>query len=187
MIPTRFPLLAICLGFLASARPASARLGETREQCTARYGEPVAEVAALLTTASGASYQKGEIRVRIEFLDGKAAFISFSRRGLRLDDRQKLLELNAGPLVWNPPAEFLGRLCWTAPATGKEPARHASAYMALENSYLDLATDAWTAAMKAQQAVQFAIQPRQPSHAAEIKPGTGAPASSAGTGPLEGF
>jgi hypothetical protein len=139
--------------------PASARLGETREECVKRYGEPIAEIPALLQNAVGAAFMRGDIRVRIEFLDGKAAFLSFSRRGLRADERQTLVDLNAGSLTWNPPAEFLGRFCWTAPGTGSEAARHASGYQALDTGYLDIATDAWVKAMKAQKAVQFAIVP----------------------------
>lgn len=176
----------LCLA--AATGAAQARLGESREQCAGRYGPPVAEVPALLGTATGTSYQKGDIRIRIEYLEDKAAFISFSRRGLRSDERQTLLDLNAGPLAWNPPGEFLGRMCWTAPGNSVQPARHASAYMAAETNYLDLATDEWARSMRAQQAVQFAIQPRAATPAATTAaPGsTPVPAPAAGT-KLEGF
>ena len=169
------------------AVPAEARLGESREQCAGRYGQPVAEVPALLGTATGASYQKGDIRIRIEFLEDKAAFISFSRRGLRGDERQMLLDLNAGPLVWNPPGEFLGRICWTAPGNAVQPARHASAYQASEISYLDLATDEWARSMRAQQAVQFAIQPRAAAPSPAAAPAATPAAAPAAGSKLEGF
>lgn len=173
MISIRFPLplLAAAFCYCCGAEFASARLGESREECTARYGQPVAEVPALLATATGTSYQKGDIRIRIEFVENKATFISFSKRGLRPEERQTLLELNAGPLVWNPPAEFLGRLTWTAPGKSNNPARHASSYTAAETTYLDLATDEWARAMKSQQAVQFAIIPKPPAAANPSEPG----------------
>lgn len=187
MIPTRLPCLAAVLYSVAFTASAPARLGETREQCAVRYGQPVAEVPALLEPATGAAYQKGEIRIRIEFLDGKAAFLSFSRRGLRTEERQTLLELNAGTLVWNPPGEFLGRICWTAAGNAQEEARYAAAYQAVETSYLDLASDAWAKAMKAQQAVQFAIKPRPAAPAGAAVPGVPVPAVPSATGKLEGF
>ncbi len=176
-------LLGCCL---ARPRAAQARLGETREECAARYGAPVAEVAARLQGAAGATFTKGDIRIRIEFVDGRAAFISFSRRGLTQELRQQLLELNAGALAWNAPGEFLGRTCWTAPARAGEAARHASAYLAADVPYLDLATDRWAKAMKAQQAVQFAAAPRRAPTAPPAPVGPAAPAAPP-TGKLQGF
>jgi hypothetical protein len=176
---------------MAAAVPAEARLGETKEECIARYGQPLAEVPALLENATGATFLKGEIRIRVEFLDNRAAFLSFSRRGLRLEERQKLLDLNAGPLSWNPSQDFVGRTCWIAPGNVTESPRHAAAYQAADTGYLDLASDAWTKAMRAQQAVQFAIMPRAltpaPVAAPEIKPDTKAPLSKPATDRLEGF
>lgn len=187
MTPPRLPLLASLLCSVALTGPAWSRLGESREQCAIRYGPALAEVPALLERATGATYQKGDIRIRIEFLDDKAAFLSFSRRGLRIEERQTLLEVNAGPLSWNPPGEFLGRLCWTAPGNAKETPRHASAYQVAESGFLDLASDDWAKAMKAQQAMQFAIQPRTVNPAAPATPGTPAPVTPSPTGKLEGF
>ncbi len=168
-LPLALTTAALCC--LAGVPSASARLGESREQCALRYGQPVAEVPALLATASGASYQKGDIRIRIEFLEDKASFISFSKRGLRPEERQTLLDLNAGPLVWNPPGEFLGRLCWTAHGNAVQPARHASSYTAAETTYLDLASDEWARSMKSQQTVQFAIVPKAAESTTPATPG----------------
>ena len=187
MISLRLPLLAATWCSLIFAGSAQARLGESREQCVGRYGPPVAEVPALLGTATGIAYQKGDIRIRIEFLEDQAAFISFSRRGLRSEERQTLLDLNAGPLAWNPPGEFLGRVCWTAPGNSQQPGRHASSYIAAETSYLDLATDEWARSMRAQQAVQFAIQPKVAAPATATG-GNSAPAPAPAAGSkLEGF
>ena len=178
---------AAALISLMAADSADARLGESRDQCAIRYGQPVAEVPALLGTATGAAYQKGDIRIKVEFLEDKAAFISFSWRGLRGVERQTLLDLNGGPVAWNPPGEFLGRTCWTAPGNSQQPARHAISYLAAETSYLDLATDEWARSMRAQQAVQFAIQPR-PSAASNPSASTPGPVSTAPVGTkLEGF
>lgn len=184
---TRAAFVVLLLGSsLAGTGAARARLGETREECAARYGAPVAEVATRLAGAAGAAFTKGDIRIRIEFLDGRAAFMSFSRRNLAPDWRAQLLELNAGPLEWLAPGEFLGRTCWTAPARAGEAARHASSYQAADSQYLDLATDRWAKAMKAQQAIQFAAVPRPAPPAAPAAPTKPAPAAAA-TGKLEGF
>ncbi len=180
-------LVVVAGGCVLGATPAVARLGETREQCQGRYGEPLAEVPPLLETATSAAYLFKGIRLRIEFLEERAAFISFSRAGLRHEEREILLAVNAGPLVWNPPAEFVGRMCWTAPASAAERPRHATAYQAAEIGYLDLATDAWTKAMKSQLAVQFAIQPRPVAPVVPAAGGPAAPAVPAAKGKLEGF
>jgi len=167
--------------------PASARLGESEEECSKRYGQPVAEIPALLETATSATYQKGDVRVRIEFLEGKAAFISFSRRGLKEEERQTLLDINAGTLVWSPAADYAGRTYWVAPANTKDAARHASSYLMGETGYIDLATEAWTKAMKAQQAVQFAVQPKPATPATPGTPGAPAATAPPAGGKLEGF
>ena len=177
------PSLTALVCIFAGALPARARLGESREECAARYGPAIAEVAPLLQAANCAVFMKGEIRIRIEFLNNKASFLSFSRPGLRQDDRQVILEANAGTLVWSPPSEFLGRLCWTAPANAKEPARHAAAYAATDNNFLDIATDEWAKAMKAQQAVQFAVQPLAPSASATTKSPSATPPAAPGSNP----
>jgi hypothetical protein len=181
---TAFPLAMV----LMLGTPAAwARLGESRAQCIGRYGEPLAEVPALLEGATGATFQRGPIRIRIEFLGDKAAFLSFSRKGLGEEERQKLLEVNAGPLVWNPPGVFLGRKCWTAPGTALESSRHASGYVAADTTYLDIATDEWTRQMRTQQAAQFAIKPRAPSTPSATAPLSPVPIPPAATGNLEGF
>lgn len=167
--------------------PASARLGEGPEECSKRYGQPAAEIPALLEKATGAAYLKGDVRIRIEFLEGKAAFISFSRRGLREEERQTLLDINAGSLVWSPAADYAGRTYWVAPANTREAARHASAYLTGDTGYIDLATEAWTKAMKAQQAVQFAVQPKPATPATPGTPGAPAATAPPAGGKLEGF
>lgn len=190
---TRLPtlLLSVLAGALAMAGPAHARLGETKEECIVRYGQPLAEVPALLENATGATFLRGDIRIQVEFLDNRAAFLSFSRRGLRLEERQKLLDLNAGPLSWNPSMDFVGRTCWIAPGNVIEAPRHASAYQAADTGYLDLASDAWAKAMRAQHAVQFAIMPREvapaPVAPAAEKPPVKDPLSKPASDRLEGF
>ena len=187
MSRTSLPPLLTLLCSLLWTGAASARLGESREDCIKRYGQPVAEIPALLESATGAAFQKGEVRIRIEFLGGKAAFLSFSRRGLRQDEQQTLLEVNAGTLVWNPPADFVGRTCWVAQGNAQEATRVASAYQLGGTGFLDLATDAWAKAMKAQQAVQFAVQSRPAPSAVPPVPGPKAPPAPAAGGKLDGF
>lgn len=193
MKTARFPLLlsTLCAGLLLTGS-ARARLGETLEQCTARYGAPVAETAGRLQGAKSVSFSKAGIRVRVEFLEGKAAFVSFSKHGLSSEDELQLLDSNAGTQSWGPVEEFAGRRCWKAPAAGGEEPRFAASYISGFTTWLDVASKAWTDAMRKQKAAMAAAlpkpKPRSPGspEAAAPAPGKG-PAAPKKPGGLEGF
>lgn len=92
--------------FLSLLAPASARLGETVEQCRTRYGkETLGEAEA---NGSG-RFEKNGIVIRVEFRRGKAVEISFSHRSKGITDIftglpdatvQGLLDANAGGSEW---------------------------------------------------------------------------------------
>ncbi|RYD38376.1 MAG: hypothetical protein EOP86_00975 [Verrucomicrobiaceae bacterium] len=178
MNPPRFsPLLSLFIpGLLLTAGPARARLGETREECIARYGQPVAETTGLLQGAQSVSFAKAGIRVRIEFIDGRAAYLSFSKAGLSPDDELQLLESNADGHLWSKAEDYVGRRCWIAPAAGGDGARYASAYSTGNASWLEVASKKWTDAIRVQKTAMTAALPK-------VKTKTAAPAGeAAGTG-----
>lgn len=92
--------------FLALLIPASARLGETVEQCRTRYGkETLGEAEA---NGSG-RFQKNGISISVDFRDGKAVEIFFSHEAKGLTDIftglpdatiQGLLDANNGGSEW---------------------------------------------------------------------------------------
>ncbi len=63
--------------FLLLSTPALARMGETREQCDARYGEPIRPAFDAMSTV----HQKAGIEILCHFHEGKCDAIDFSRVG----------------------------------------------------------------------------------------------------------
>jgi len=183
---------SLCAGLLLTGS-ASARLGETYEQCVARYGPPVAETAGLLQGAKSVSFAKAGIRVRVEFLGGKAAFLSFSKHGLTPDDELLLLDSNAGVQVWSTVQEFVGRRCWIAPALDQDEPRYANSYISGATAWLDIASKTWTDAMRAQKIAMTAALPKPEPKAPDAKgdaPAAGdgkTPAAPRKPGNLDGF
>jgi hypothetical protein len=84
---------------IASANVAMARLGETYEQCVQRYGP-------LVEKEGDGKYpqfifEKDGIEVGINFLNGKAAQISYKKAGFFLDaDIQRLLDVDSAGSPW---------------------------------------------------------------------------------------
>lgn len=140
--------------------PARARIGETVEECIARYGEPVAETAGRLQGVKSISFAKAGIRVRIEFVDDKAAFLSFARHGMDATEEQKLLDSNAGVLSWGGASDYAGRRCWMAPGKGGEEPRYASSFILGSTTTLEVATKTWTDAIRVQKLAMAASLPK---------------------------
>jgi hypothetical protein len=95
---TWFRLLVI---MLAAQSIAEARLGETFEQCVTRYGPLIRQVGK--PDNPQFIFEKDGITVGINFLDGKAAQISYSRaRGAPITELevQQLLEVNSNGSKW---------------------------------------------------------------------------------------
>lgn len=93
----------------ASARAGSTRIGETLEQCTARYGDPVME------RVNSAGFEKNGIRILVDFReDGRAASILYMQAGgFSEQEVERLLKLNGGGQRWIPePVPFSITAMW---------------------------------------------------------------------------
>ena len=104
---TLFPVLAFTLLFHPSAQ---ARLGETEEQSTARYGAPVAAESegrgpgrrALLEGAKEVTYNYQGWKIRVAIIGATTQRIEYSRAGESLTEKQvdAILDAEKGALRW---------------------------------------------------------------------------------------
>jgi hypothetical protein len=70
-------IFIVLLGTLTTLMTAQARLGESVEQCKARYGEP--QRVSLDESVTGvATYSKNDLTITIHFLNGKANLVRYS-------------------------------------------------------------------------------------------------------------
>jgi hypothetical protein len=90
---------------------ASGRIGETKEQCDARYGMPKSVIDHRADSFdSSADYEKGGVSVTVYFMDGKASLIYFGKTNRIGPQAHKelwheyeiraLLERNGGGKKW---------------------------------------------------------------------------------------
>lgn len=124
------------------AATAAARIGETEGQCLSRYGEVLAKTPAHLPGAESVTFLRQGIRVRVEFVNDRAVYISFSKRGLREDERLTLLTANSGGLEWRGPENYAGRSFWRAATAGGD-FRIASYYVTGPVATLEIASREW--------------------------------------------
>ncbi|GEP46400.1 hypothetical protein [Brevifollis gellanilyticus] len=91
---------------ISLSSPALARIGETREQCEARYGKPVRNKEEEQTV----HYEKAGYHIVCEFYEGKCEDISFNHvaqegegKPLPLSDNEVkvLMESNSGGIPWS--------------------------------------------------------------------------------------
>lgn len=103
---------AIVLAGLIMASAAQARLGETRKECIARYGEPVSDTPVFVT------FHSAQFSMLIRFADDKAAYIQIWKHdGLKdaaLSDQEVLLllEANGGGKQWKARSRPSGEKVW---------------------------------------------------------------------------
>ena len=93
----------IAMALLTSS--AFARLDETEEQCTARYGKVLKREAYHNGNAQGdrCSYEAGNFLITVYFLKDRAAVLMISKRGnalFSLDEINLLLGANSGNSTW---------------------------------------------------------------------------------------
>jgi hypothetical protein len=124
---------------------ASARIGETLEQCRTRYG---AEVKSSASTATGYSFfSKNGFLISIQFTDGKAAMLTFRKTtpGEAITPAQldALLASNAGGSKWQADAKS------TFPSWQTEDRKVLALYLE-KSGMLTIITAAQTAKNKAQ-------------------------------------
>jgi len=99
--------------FASVILPAEARLGETEEQCVARYGSPEPSKPGV-DNGNTLVFKKNGIEIDARFENGKCVDLSFSKEDgtdFTDDEISTLLSLNSQGLVWkvNPnPIQFSG-------------------------------------------------------------------------------
>jgi hypothetical protein len=98
------PILVIALGFALTASVCQARLGETKDQCIARYGQ-----AAAAETPTGGQIGDEKVYFRVKdtyivviFVNGVSAWEDFSVGLAQLPDDQiaTILESESGGMHW---------------------------------------------------------------------------------------
>jgi hypothetical protein len=117
--------LFIALVFLnAAAATCFARLGETMEECQARYGAIMAVETDAKRGVPIYCFQKDDVKVRTWFLNGRSACETFGRDQGKLGDMY-IADILAGSSegsTWN--ATKVGDATSYARADGKATARH---------------------------------------------------------------
>jgi hypothetical protein len=95
---------------ISLSSPALARIGETPEQCEARYGKPVKTLEKGLRR--GAVYEKAGLQIQCEFHDNKCEYIYFKHLENNADGSKKffaeseleiLRDANSGGKEWTLP------------------------------------------------------------------------------------
>jgi hypothetical protein len=105
MVIPRAPLLAaIAAVTLTTSSTLFARIGETEQECAARYGEPIKKFPD-----NSLAYQKSGLAIIISFFDGKAASVVYRKiatnalsKGEQLSENEIeiLLKSNSGGVPW---------------------------------------------------------------------------------------
>ncbi len=93
----------VVIGMLLAVCTADARLGESIEQCRARYGGPIRE-SINDNLAGVATYSKNDLTITIHFFNGKADLIRYSPGQVSTVDfdlAKYLLQLNGRDKEWD--------------------------------------------------------------------------------------
>ena len=114
---SRMKALLLLPALLLPALPCLARLGETRDQCIARYGKPYGGDENQLI------FEKEGIQIVVDFYKGRADYLAFANvyapgtraKPLTAEEVSQLLEKNRGNETWFAKPASDGRKIWTAP------------------------------------------------------------------------
>lgn len=151
-------MFIITTALLLSA--AQARIGETLDECNARYG---AGARAFTDGYEHAVWQKGEVIISAYFLNEKCERIRFekTRHGPALTDADAaiLVEANSGGLSWKECFELIGR----------EWERSDKAVALFDGRSLDIKTPAWSAKETADLEAKLAKEKAAAAAAAKAK------------------
>jgi hypothetical protein len=151
-------LTLITTALLISA--AQARIGETPEECNARYG---AGAHAFTDGQAHMVWQKGEVIISAYFIAEKCERIQFekSRKGPALTeaDATLLIEANSSGMKWRECFELIG----------KEWERTDKATALFVGGKLDIKTTAWMAKEEADIQAKIAAQKAEAEAAAKAK------------------
>ena len=98
-------LLPCAAFFLLTILPASARLGETVDECVQRYGPMIERRPARLTGSDPdvMVFSKAGITVAVEFHDGKAWHLTYRKLGLNSVEVDAIIMANSGAGFWGAP------------------------------------------------------------------------------------
>lgn len=101
----RLQILAGALMLGAFTSPALARLGETAEECEARYGPPVEHQRARMPLSDPVAqvFTKNGITIIAEFYQGKVWSITFRRPEINHAEMEAILLANSSERTWSPP------------------------------------------------------------------------------------
>jgi hypothetical protein len=136
-------LFAILIASLCTQ--AFARLGETEKQCTERYGKPAHQLIAEKPATSSWQYEKDGFTIHVQFINGKAASISYRSHEDALSDQAvaAFLKSNSDDKIW--PADGYRRVR----SDGK-----AVAQIVGFNQGLEISTKDWIDALAALKAAE---------------------------------
>jgi hypothetical protein len=179
---------------LASATVCQARVGETLEECTKRYGSPIGKLPDgernIPESDSGYLFENSfpvpgtqlTLRLKIEFKNGKAWNVRYSGGVAEFMDKYRIdiMEKLRGDDSWSEPLTYQGRRFWMT-ATKKDLF---SVFFKLGNRMiLEVSSAECVAAMKRQQDAAAAAISKAPPAAEPTLPGGGATgATPGGTG-----
>jgi len=99
-------LLILLLSILTGS--ARARLGETMDQCTERYGPVIEKRTASIpqSDAETAVFSKSGVTIIVEFSKGAAWHVTFRKPALQEDEIEALLKANASNSTWSTPLKY---------------------------------------------------------------------------------
>jgi hypothetical protein len=104
-------LLAAIAAVTLTTSTLLARIGETEQECAARYGEPTKKLSN-----SSFLYQKSDLKIFIIFFNGKADAIAYSKiaKGQQLSENEieTSLETNSGGVPWQKRAVISMNRTW---------------------------------------------------------------------------
>lgn len=187
----RIPKIGFLIFTIASvlAGSAQARLGETPEECTARYGTFLGKLPARVSSNGGLMnlYEKLfvnpegykiRVLVRVEFHNGKAWYIRYSGH-IKERERQDLMSRNLPEDSWSEPEVYKGKTFWISK---KSPKCHAMQLRAGDNLVLEMMTDECAQALGEQRIAQTSeILGTAAAEVAKDSGTTGSPSASAPT------
>lgn len=120
--------------FAAFALPGTSlgNIGNTEDECRAKYGNPVSDKVQVPGAQKGVVFEKGGMRITVGFFDGKAESMTYQKikeltqllqPQLTEAEFAPLLEVNGGGQQWEKKSG-LGGLSYWARADGKVSGRY---------------------------------------------------------------
>jgi hypothetical protein len=97
--------MCVLLALLLTVAPASARVGETLDECVQRYGPMIEKRTAQLAASDPEVmvFSKAGITVAAEFRDGRVWRLTFRKLGLTSLEVESLVIANSGASLWGSP------------------------------------------------------------------------------------